>query len=230
MAYCNQPETAFSGYLEVYEPETACAGYAMVTPSTNSALKTVFPNGYTVAAPSTDNTQMNAHGGCAGMHASTNNRQMSVSNEVQTRVRSSYNNRYDGSLSSYTEMLKEQDYVDRRTGQMGHKREAQDRVELVVVNDPFITTDYMTYMFKYDTVHGAWKHHELKVRDSKTLLFDEKPVAFFRIRNPEEIPWGEAGANFVVKSTGVLIDMQKVAVTLTAIITTEISVSKQLSH
>ncbi|KAM1106455.1 hypothetical protein ACFX13_003377 [Malus domestica] len=121
MAYRNQPETAFSGYLEVYEPETACAGYVMVTPSTNSAPKTVFPNGYTVAAPSTDNTQMNAHGGCAGMHGSTNNRQMSVSNEVQTRVRSSYNNRYDGSLSSYTEMLKEQDYVDRRMGQMGHK-------------------------------------------------------------------------------------------------------------
>ncbi|KAM1106456.1 hypothetical protein ACFX13_003378 [Malus domestica] len=88
----------------------------------------------------------------------------------------------------------------------------------------------MTYMFKYDTVHGAWKHHELKVKDSKTILFDEKPVAVFRIRNPKEIPWGEAGADFVVESTGVLTDMQKVVVTLTAIITTEISVSKQLSH
>ncbi|CAN6570366.1 unnamed protein product [Malus baccata var. baccata] len=125
MAYRNQPETAFSGYLEVYKPETARAGYAMVTPSTNSAPKNVFPNGYTVAAPSTDSTQMNAHGGYAGRRASTNNRQMSVSNEFQTRVRSSYNNRYDGSSSSYTEMLKEQDFVDRRTGQMGHKQEAK---------------------------------------------------------------------------------------------------------
>ncbi|XP_044430990.1 uncharacterized protein [Triticum aestivum] len=32
-------------------------------------------------------------------------------------------------------------------------------VELVAVNDPFITTDYMTYIFKYDTVNGQWKHH-----------------------------------------------------------------------
>ena len=87
----------------------------------------------------------------------------------------------------------------------------RDDVELVAVNDPFITTDYMTYMFKYDTVHGAWKHHELKVKDSKTLLFGEKPVAVFGIRNPEEIPWGEAGADFVVESTGVFTDKEKAA-------------------
>ncbi|CAL5361894.1 unnamed protein product [Camellia sinensis] len=55
----------------------------------------------------------------------------------------------------------------------------RDDVELVAVNDPFIATDYMTYMFKYDSVHGQWKHHELKVKDSKTLLFGEKAVAVF---------------------------------------------------
>jgi len=84
-------------------------------------------------------------------------------------------------------------------------------VELVAVNDPFITTDYMTYMFKYDTVHGQWKHHEIKVKDSKTLLFGDKPVSVFGCRNPEEIPWGEAGADFVVESTGVFTDKDKAA-------------------
>ncbi|KHG23352.1 Glyceraldehyde-3-phosphate dehydrogenase-2C cytosolic [Gossypium arboreum] len=84
-------------------------------------------------------------------------------------------------------------------------------VELVAVNDPFITTDYMTYMFKYDSVHGQWKHHELKVKDSKTLLFGEKPVTVFGIKNPEEIPWGEAGAEYVVESTGVFTDKDKAA-------------------
>lgn len=125
MAYRNQPETAFIGYVKVHEPETHRAGYAVVTPSTNSAPKNVFSNGYTVAEPLTDSIRMNAHGGYAVRRPSTNNRQMSVSNEVQTWVRSSYNNRYDGSSSSYMEMLKEQDYVDRRTGQMGHKQEAK---------------------------------------------------------------------------------------------------------
>ncbi|KAL8110168.1 hypothetical protein AgCh_026040 [Apium graveolens] len=39
-----------------------------------------------------------------------------------------------------------------------------------------------TYMFKYNSVHGSWKHHELKVKDEKTLLFGEKPVAVFSSR------------------------------------------------
>ncbi|KAI8022599.1 Glyceraldehyde-3-phosphate dehydrogenase GAPC2, cytosolic [Camellia lanceoleosa] len=84
-------------------------------------------------------------------------------------------------------------------------------VELVAVNDPFITTDYMTYMFKYDSVHGQWKHHDVKVKDSKTLLFGEKQVAVFGVRNPDEIPWGETGADFVVESTGVFTDKEKAA-------------------
>ena len=31
------------------------------------------------------------------------------------------------------------------------------------------------------------------------------------IRNPEEIPWGETGAEFVVESTGVFTDKDKAA-------------------
>ncbi|CAL5338634.1 unnamed protein product [Camellia sinensis] len=84
-------------------------------------------------------------------------------------------------------------------------------VELVAVNDPFITTDYMTYMFKYDSAHGHWKHSDVKVKDSKTLLFGEKPVIVFGIRNPEEIPCRETGAEFVVESTGVFTDKEKAA-------------------
>ncbi|KAK1383922.1 Glyceraldehyde-3-phosphate dehydrogenase [Heracleum sosnowskyi] len=86
-----------------------------------------------------------------------------------------------------------------------------DDVELVAVNDPFITTDYMTYMFKYDTVHGIWKKNEITVKDDKTLLFGDKPVKVFGMRNPEEIPWGEAGADYVVESTGVFTDKDKAA-------------------
>ncbi len=94
----------------------------------------------------------------------------------------------------------------------------RDDIELVAVNDPFITVEYMTYMFKYDTVHGQWKHHELKVKDSNTLLFGEKPVTVFGIRNPEEIPWGETGAEFVVESTGVFTDKDKAAAHLKGVV------------
>ncbi|KAG8641652.1 hypothetical protein MANES_12G015500v8 [Manihot esculenta] len=69
----------------------------------------------------------------------------------------------------------------------------------------------MTYMFKYDTVHGHWKHTDVAVKDEKTLLFGDKPVTVFGIRNPEEIPWGQTGAEFVVESTGVFTDKDKAA-------------------
>jgi len=88
---------------------------------------------------------------------------------------------------------------------------SREDVELVAVNDPFITTEYMTYMFKYDSVHGQWKHHDIKVHDDKTLLFGEKSVSVFGCRNPEEIPWGQTGADFIVESTGVFTDKDKAA-------------------
>jgi glyceraldehyde 3-phosphate dehydrogenase len=69
----------------------------------------------------------------------------------------------------------------------------------------------MTYMFKYDTVHGHWKHSDIKLKNDKTLLFGEKAVTVFGVRNPEEIPWAEAGADYVVESTGVFTDKDKAA-------------------
>ncbi|KAI3523072.1 hypothetical protein L1887_01128 [Cichorium endivia] len=45
----------------------------------------------------------------------------------------------------------------------------------------------------------------------KTLLFGEKPVAVFGSRNPEEIPWAQTGAEYVVESTGVFTDKDKAA-------------------
>ncbi|KAI3956243.1 hypothetical protein MKW92_008365 [Papaver armeniacum] len=87
----------------------------------------------------------------------------------------------------------------------------RDDVELVAINDPFITTDYMAYMFKYDTVHGQWKHHEVKAKDTKTLLFGEKEVSVFGCRNPAEIPWAETGSEYIVESTGVFTDKDKAA-------------------
>ncbi|KAH9792144.1 glyceraldehyde-3-phosphate dehydrogenase GAPC2 [Citrus sinensis] len=61
-----------------------------------------------------------------------------------------------------------------------------------------------------NSVRGQWKH-QLIVKDSKTLLFGEKPVTVFCVRNPEEIPWAETGAELVFESTGVFPDKDKAA-------------------
>lgn len=45
----------------------------------------------------------------------------------------------------------------------------------------------------------------------KKVLRLLKFVLCFVVRNPEEIPWGETGAEYVVESTGVFTDKEKAA-------------------
>nr|AAB59010.1 glyceraldehyde-3-phosphate-dehydrogenase [Selaginella lepidophylla] len=92
----------------------------------------------------------------------------------------------------------------------------RDDVELVAVNDPFISTEYMAYMFKYDSVHGKWKKADVEVKDHETLIFGGKPVGCFACKDPSEIPWGKFGAEFVVESTGVFTDRDKASAHLKA--------------
>eukprot|EP01018_Ginkgo_biloba_P019349 Gb_36647 [translate_table: standard] len=51
--------------------------------------------------------------------------------------------------------------------------------------------------------------HEVKLKDSNTLIFGEKGVTVFGFRNPKEIPWGEIGIEYVVESTGVFTYKEK---------------------
>lgn len=76
----------------------------------------------------------------------------------------------------------------------------RDNVQVVAINDPFIPLDYMVYMFKYDSVHGRFKG-TVEHKDGK-LIVNGKEIAVSAERDPAQIPWGQAGADFVVESTG----------------------------
>jgi glyceraldehyde 3-phosphate dehydrogenase len=83
-------------------------------------------------------------------------------------------------------------------------RAAQDdpMVNIVAVNDPFIPTNYMEYMFKHDTTHGMYTG-EVSMIDESHISIDGKPIRVFDKMNPAEIKWGDAGADYIVESTGV---------------------------
>jgi len=70
------------------------------------------------------------------------------------------------------------------------------------VNDPFIDTKYMAYLLKYDSTHGVLKG-DVHAVDDKTLQVGSQTIKVFGSRDPADIPWGEAGADYVVESTGV---------------------------
>lgn len=80
-------------------------------------------------------------------------------------------------------------------------------VKVVAVNDPFIDLDYMVYMFKYDSTHGRYPG-EVKAEGGK-LVVDGQAISVFSERAPSAIPWGKAGAEYVVESTGVFTTIEK---------------------
>ena len=85
----------------------------------------------------------------------------------------------------------------------------KDGAECVAVNDPFCDVKYAAYLFKYDSTHGIYKGTVSYDEASTTLIIDSKPIKFFAVRNAEEVPWGEAGADIVCESTGIFTDIAK---------------------
>merc|ERR1719481_1567448 len=65
----------------------------------------------------------------------------------------------------------------------------------------------MVYMFKYDSTHGPFKG-EVKVEDGK-LVIDGHAITVFAERDPANIDWAGAGAEYVVESTGVFTTLEK---------------------
>ncbi|CAF3125036.1 unnamed protein product [Rotaria socialis] len=72
---------------------------------------------------------------------------------------------------------------------------------VVGINDPFISVDYMAYMFEYDSTHGSFKGR-VSVKDGK-LFVNGIEIDVFRKKDPSQVPWGQLGAVYVVESSGV---------------------------
>jgi len=76
-------------------------------------------------------------------------------------------------------------------------------INIVAVNDPFIPVNYMEYMYRYDTVHGRVPETVSHDAEANTISIGDKTIKVFGERDPANINWGSAGADYVVESTGV---------------------------
>uniref|UniRef100_A0A915EMR7 Glyceraldehyde-3-phosphate dehydrogenase n=1 Tax=Ditylenchus dipsaci TaxID=166011 RepID=A0A915EMR7_9BILA len=88
----------------------------------------------------------------------------------------------------------------------------KDTVQVVAVNDPFIDLEYMVYMFKYDSTHGRFKGNVTAVDGHLVVESPGKgthKIQVFSCKDPATIKWGEAGATYVVESTGVFTTIEK---------------------
>ena len=83
----------------------------------------------------------------------------------------------------------------------------KEEVEVVAVNDPFVTADYMAYMTKYDTVHGRF-NGTIEEKDGN-LFVNGKEIKVFNEMEPKNIPWGELGVEYVLECSGVFTTIEK---------------------
>lgn len=83
----------------------------------------------------------------------------------------------------------------------------KQEVEVVAINDPFIDLEYMRYMLIFDTIHGRL-NKEVKVVENG-LEVDGKVIRVYNFKDPNEIPWKETGAEYILESSGAFTEIEK---------------------
>ena len=83
-----------------------------------------------------------------------------------------------------------------------------DKLTVAAIND---LTDAKTnaHLFKYDSTYGRYPGKVEAAEDA--LIVDGQEIRVFAQREPGSIPWGEAGVDLVIESTGVFTDAARAA-------------------
>lgn len=82
-------------------------------------------------------------------------------------------------------------------------------VQVTAINDPFINLDYMAYMLKYDSVHGQYKGEISIDKANNSLVVDGNPIKIFAEKDPGNIDWVSAGAEYILECTGAFTSNEK---------------------
>lgn len=94
-----------------------------------------------------------------------------------------------------------------RIGRLVLRAAVEKGASVVAINDPFIGAEYMVYLFKYDSTHGRFKG--TVTADGNNLVVNGNKIQVFSERDPKDIPWAKAGAEYIVESTGVFTTIEK---------------------
>lgn len=75
-----------------------------------------------------------------------------------------------------------------------------ENIQIVGINDPFLTVEYAAYMLKHDSVHGAF-NADIAV-DKGDLIVNGNRIKYYAEMNPENIDWRGCGAEVIAEATG----------------------------
>merc|ERR1719488_224150 len=69
--------------------------------------------------------------------------------------------------------------------------------------------EYLKYLLEYDTVHGRFNGDVEIAEDGSALIVNGLTVTLSGVRDPAEIPWKDAGVDYVCESTGAFLETPK---------------------
>ena len=75
--------------------------------------------------------------------------------------------------------------------------------QVVAINDPFITLDYMIYMFRYDSTHGRFKG-EVKIDGEYLVVNGKDPKKLVKhtvVHFARRVFWGKLRSVYFEKSS-----------------------------
>lgn len=82
---------------------------------------------------------------------------------------------------------------------------ARPNVEVVGIND-LLDVDHLAYLLKYDSVHGRFDG-DVEVKNGN-LVVNGKEIRITAERNPEDLKWGEVGAEIILDCTGIFTSLE----------------------
>jgi glyceraldehyde 3-phosphate dehydrogenase len=84
-------------------------------------------------------------------------------------------------------------------------------VKIAAINDPFMTPEYMSYLFRFDSVHGpAGFEVRIENEESSTFLaIGDNKISLFSFKDPSQIPWGREGVEIVAETSGAFTTTEK---------------------
>ncbi len=80
------------------------------------------------------------------------------------------------------------------------------KLEVVAIND-LVATGVNANLLKYDSNYGRW-NKDIRA-ESDAIVVDGRAIKVFAERDPGAIPWGSAGVDIVIESTGLFTDATK---------------------
>ncbi|MBC8061176.1 MAG: type I glyceraldehyde-3-phosphate dehydrogenase [Clostridiaceae bacterium] len=97
-----------------------------------------------------------------------------------------------------------------RIGRLAFRAALANReVQVTAINDPFIGLDYMVYMLKYDSVHGQYLGEISVDHESNSLVVEGNAIKIFAQKDPSNINWDSAGAEYILECTGAFTSNEK---------------------